>query len=168
MPFGILNKLDDTVSFFLFLISKQMGVLSTLRNFFTRRETNKRLSDTPASEKASSDRKASVTTSKISSVHTQQSLMKDSTNSITKNVVTSPSGSTKHSSSSGNGYSFQYRDGRRYHDNAEVAYVLPNDDDGTLSCLYYLFEQISHYLLYSIEADRVHEQHWILRHALGG
>lgn len=40
---------------------------------------------------------------------------------------------------------YKYRDGRRYHGNEEVAYLLPNDDD---------------------EADRVHQQHWILRYAL--
>ncbi|KAL9549033.1 hypothetical protein MBANPS3_005397 [Mucor bainieri] len=40
---------------------------------------------------------------------------------------------------------FQLRDGRRYHANEKVSYVFPSDDD---------------------EADRVHQQHWILRFAL--
>lgn len=32
--------------------------------------------------------------------------------------------------SSGNSQTFQYKDGRRYHTNAQVAYVFPCDDDG--------------------------------------
>ncbi|KAL7319725.1 hypothetical protein PS15m_002826 [Mucor circinelloides] len=40
---------------------------------------------------------------------------------------------------------FQFRDGRRYHADEKVSYVFPSDDD---------------------EADRVHQQHWILRYAL--
>lgn len=54
--------------------------------------------------------------------------------------------SRKFQTSSG-GHSFQYRDGRRYHADTSMAYVLPSDDD---------------------EADRVHQQHWILRYALQG
>lgn len=113
-----------------------MGVLSTLRTFFTRREA-KHLSDTDESEKAL-DHKMSVSDSQKSSVHTHDSLTKDLTNSIVKDVVSSTEGSIKHSSSSGSGYSFQYRDGRRYHADAEIAYVLPNDDDGTVLHIYIL------------------------------
>jgi hypothetical protein len=111
-----------------------MGVLSTLRNFFIRKEA-KRLSGT-SEEKASSDYKTSESSSKISSVNTHHSQMKSATNSMLKNAVSSPAGSTKHSSSSGNGYNFLYRDGRRYHADTEVAYVLPNDDDGTWIFIY--------------------------------
>lgn len=35
--------------------------------------------------------------------------------------------------SSGNSQTFQYKDGRRYHTNAQVAYVFPCDDDGMFS-----------------------------------
>ncbi|GAN05891.1 methyltransferase type 11 [Mucor ambiguus] len=58
----------------------------------------------------------------------------------TNSPVTSTTNSSSH-----NGHSFQFKDGRRYHSDSDVAYVLPNDDD---------------------EADRVHQQHWILRYAL--
>ncbi|KAI8352472.1 S-adenosyl-L-methionine-dependent methyltransferase [Choanephora cucurbitarum] len=43
------------------------------------------------------------------------------------------------------GTNFQFKDGRRYHGDSDIAYLLPTDDD---------------------EADRVHQQHWILRYAL--
>ncbi|KAI8974674.1 S-adenosyl-L-methionine-dependent methyltransferase [Pilobolus umbonatus] len=47
---------------------------------------------------------------------------------------------------SGNeGKKFQIIEGRRYNDEEDVAYLLPNDDD---------------------EADRIHQQHWIFRYAL--
>lgn len=43
-------------------------------------------------------------------------------------------GSTK------DGHSFKYNEeGRRYHGNDEVAYILPNDDDGTALCFSVLF-----------------------------
>ncbi|GAA5811120.1 hypothetical protein MFLAVUS_004549 [Mucor flavus] len=56
-----------------------------------------------------------------------------------KAIVTSPT------SSSRQGYKFKYEEGRRYHADKDVSYILPNDDD---------------------EADRVHQQHWILKYAL--
>jgi hypothetical protein len=77
--------------------------------------------------------------------------------------VASPTGSTKQSS--GNGYTFQYKDGRRYHGDTEVAYVMPNDDDGML----YTGNDIDFFFVYiiaTLEADRVHQQHWMLRYAL--
>ncbi|KAI8088087.1 S-adenosyl-L-methionine-dependent methyltransferase [Gilbertella persicaria] len=46
---------------------------------------------------------------------------------------------------SSTGTNFQFKDGRRYHGDTDIAYLLPTDDD---------------------EADRVHQQHWILRYAL--
>ncbi|CAO3637727.1 unnamed protein product [Mucor hiemalis] len=59
--------------------------------------------------------------------------------STANSKMESISGDSKQTTSSGKNHKF--RDGRRYHGNDEVAYVLPNDDD---------------------EADRVHQQHWKL------
>lgn len=92
-----------------------MGIISTLRNLFSKREEayEKRGSKGPHRDlDHSSGRKDS-----------------HATNSTDVSSVTSPSSSTRNANSS-NGYSFQYKDGRRYHADTEVAYVLPNDDDG--------------------------------------
>lgn len=43
----------------------------------------------------------------------------------------SQDGSTRNQTSS-NGTNHVFRDGRRYHGDAEVSYILPNDDDGLL------------------------------------
>ncbi|GAA5806419.1 hypothetical protein HPULCUR_011953 [Helicostylum pulchrum] len=56
-----------------------------------------------------------------------------------KEIVTSPTSTFRQ------GYKFKYEEGRRYHADEDVSYILPNDDD---------------------EADRVHQQHWILKYAL--
>ncbi|KAI8371069.1 S-adenosyl-L-methionine-dependent methyltransferase [Blakeslea trispora] len=74
------------------------------------------------------------------------SLSDSSSNSSTKSMdvgLTSVLASKQINSEAG-GYNYQYKDGRRYHAQKDVAYLLPNDDD---------------------EVDRVHQQHWILRHA---
>ncbi|EPB85414.1 hypothetical protein HMPREF1544_07785 [Mucor circinelloides 1006PhL] len=110
-----------------------MGVFSSLKNLFNKREAKR--SSTIKSEKQPGN-------SKKSSISTIQSNVKSVSS---KGTVSSPSSSSKQFASANSGYTFQYRDGRRYHTDNEVAYVLPNDDD---------------------EADRVHEQHWILRAAL--
>lgn len=92
-----------------------MGIISTLRNLFSKREEayDKRGSRGPHRDlDHNSGRKDS-----------------HATNSTDVSSVTSPSSSTRNANSS-NGYSFQYKDGRRYHADTEVAYVLPNDDDG--------------------------------------
>ncbi|CEJ04495.1 hypothetical protein RMCBS344292_18455 [Rhizopus microsporus] len=47
------------------------------------------------------------------------------------------------SKSTSSGHRYRYLNGRRHHDDEEVNYVLPNDDD---------------------EIDRNHQQHWVLRH----
>lgn len=50
-----------------------------------------------------------------------------------KEVVTSQETSvTSSSERSKDGLSFQYKDGRRFQNELEVAYVLPNDFDGTI------------------------------------
>lgn len=51
----------------------------------------------------------------------------DETTSTTNSKMDLTSGDSKQLSSSGKIY--KYKDGRRYHGNEEVAYLLPNDDD---------------------------------------
>ncbi|KAI9366264.1 S-adenosyl-L-methionine-dependent methyltransferase [Pilaira anomala] len=70
---------------------------------------------------------------------TASSLISCSTHIKTK----APSTATSTNSRQGN--KFKYEDGRRFHADQDVSYILPNDDD---------------------ETDRVHQQHWILRYAL--
>lgn len=50
--------------------------------------------------------------------------------STANSKMESISGDSKQTTSSGKNHKF--RDGRRYHGNDEVAYVLPNDDDGKI------------------------------------
>lgn len=95
-----------------------MGVFSSLKNLFNKREAKR--SSTIKSEKQPGN-------SKKSSISTIQSNVKSVSS---KGTVSSPSSSSKQFASANSGYTFQYRDGRRYHTDNEVAYVLPNDDDG--------------------------------------
>ncbi|OBZ82718.1 hypothetical protein A0J61_09235 [Choanephora cucurbitarum] len=37
---------------------------------------------------------------------------------------------SKQVNSEAGGYNYQYKDGRRYHAQKDVSYLLPNDDDG--------------------------------------
>ncbi|KAG2203035.1 hypothetical protein INT47_013251 [Mucor saturninus] len=99
-----------------------MGIISTLRKLF-HREGRYRY------EKRSLKRNTSM-----------------STPETIEPTGVSTEGSSRNQSSS-NGTNHIFRDGRRYHGDTEVAYILPNDDD---------------------EADRVHQQHWLLRYALQG
>ncbi|CAO3637739.1 unnamed protein product [Mucor hiemalis] len=123
-----------------------MGVLSTLRNFFNiNGNKNPQPNKQTASKVEQTTKEKSIqiesVTSRKGSIH---SSVKNS--SLTKSSVVSPTTSTRQQTSSA-GHSYKYKDGRRYHADESVAYVLPNDDD---------------------EADRVHEQHWILRYVLQG
>jgi hypothetical protein len=78
----------------------------------------------------------------------------------THKFVTTPTSSSKSN--------FKYNeDGRRYHGNEHVAYVLPNDDDGMHITYIYIYILTSSINMMIIETDRVHQQHWILKHALG-
>jgi hypothetical protein len=88
-----------------------MTIFSALKALFHRRDKRSLSADTEKRKRV---------TRKESSSHSSH---------ITNSDVTTPTNSTKQTSSSG--YTFQYRDGRRYHADADVAYVLPNDDDGT-------------------------------------
>lgn len=105
-----------------------MVFFSTLKNLFSRRD--KRTSN--ASSLRSKKKGLGYSNGNQKYNGNKSSATNSPVNSMTNN-------------SSNNGHSFQFRDGRRYHCDSEVAYVLPNDDD---------------------EADRVHQQHWILRYAL--
>jgi hypothetical protein len=106
-------------SFFFSLFNK-MGLFSNyFKQLFAKRE--RRSSTTSSSWNGGGKNNKS----------TSNSLTKKS-NSIASNnqisVITSQQSSKE-------GHSFRYNeDGRRYHGNEEVAYVLPNDDDG----LYYM------------------------------
>ncbi|KAI8642087.1 S-adenosyl-L-methionine-dependent methyltransferase [Parasitella parasitica] len=110
-----------------------MGVFSPLKNFLNQKEI-KGPSTNIKSERRHSNSKQSST----STVHP------NTKSALSRSPVSNPSSPSKRKSDH-SGYIFQYKDGRKYHTNAEVAYVLPHDDD---------------------ETDRVHEQHWILRAAL--
>ncbi|KAK4520336.1 uncharacterized protein ATC70_008470 [Mucor velutinosus] len=104
-----------------------MVFFSALKNLFSRRD--KRTSNASSLR----SKKKSLSFSNGNQQHNSDKSASDSSANSTTN------------SSSINGHSFQFKDGRRYHGISEVSYVLPNDDD---------------------EADRVHQQHWILRYAL--
>ncbi|CEP08045.1 hypothetical protein [Parasitella parasitica] len=110
-----------------------MGVFSPLKNLFGQKEIE-RSSTTIKYEKRHSNSKQSSS----STAHPNTKITSPRTN------VSNTSSSSKRKSDH-SGYIFQYKHGRKYHTNAEVAYVLPHDDD---------------------ETDRVHEQHWILSAAL--
>jgi hypothetical protein len=56
---------------------------------------------------------------------------KRSSNDIS--VSTTATNSLSTFKSSGNSQNFQYKDGRKYHKDAKVAYVFPCDDDGMFS-----------------------------------
>jgi hypothetical protein len=96
-----------------------MGVFSSLKNLFNKKEI-KRSSSTIKFEKQNRY-------SKKSSISTVQSNIKSISS---KGTDSNPSNSSKQVNSGNSGYIFQYKDGRRYHTDAEVAYVLPNDEDG--------------------------------------
>lgn len=104
-----------------------MGVFSSLKNMFSKKEI-KRSSSTIKSEKQ-------IRYSKKSSISTDQSNIKSVSS---RGIASSPSSSSKQANSGNSGYTFQYKDGRRYHADAEVAYVLPNDDDGIYLKLFQL------------------------------
>lgn len=91
-----------------------MGLFSTyFKQLFSRRE-----------------RRTSASSSSKNKKSTNNSLRKNSITTASNNQITATTISTSHQSSK-EGHSFKYNeDGRRYHGNDEVAYVLPNDDDG--------------------------------------
>lgn len=99
-----------------------MGVFSSLKNLFNKREAKR--SSTVKSEKP-------IRNSKKSSISTVQSNVKSVSSRGTASSPTTSS--SKQFASANSGYTFQYRDGRRYHTDEDVAYVLPNDDDGKIS-----------------------------------
>ncbi|KAI7861168.1 S-adenosyl-L-methionine-dependent methyltransferase [Circinella umbellata] len=74
----------------------------------------------------------------------------DSSSSVTNDVV-SPSASTVSGKTGGSQTTYKpphkFEAGRRFHDIENISYFFPNDDD---------------------EVDRLHDQHWIVRHIMGG
>lgn len=106
-------------SFYFFFLSKRnhwhwaMVFFAALKNLFSRRD--KRTSNA-----------SSLRSKKKGLSYSNGSQQNNSNRSAAAN---SPSNSTTNNSSN-NGHSFQFKDGRRYHGDSEVAYVLPNDDDG--------------------------------------
>lgn len=105
--------------FFFFLFFRNhcnltMVFFSSLKNLFSRRD--KRTSNASSLQQAASKKKG------LAYSNGNQHSSNKST------AANSPANSTTNNSS--NGHSFQYKDGRRYHGDSDVAYVLPNDDDG--------------------------------------
>lgn len=100
------------------LEKRQMGVFSFLKNLF-----NKSKED---GSPRTSIVKRSVTSA--SSVSKEKNSINNSS-IASKSSITSPTTSTRQQTSS-SGYSYKYREGRRYHADESVAYVLPNDHDG--------------------------------------
>lgn len=101
-----------------------MGVFSSLKNLFNKNKEDGKSPRTSMNEKA-------VTSS------SNVSKGKDSINNssiASKSSITSPTASTRQQTSSA-GYSYKYKEGRRYHADESVAYVLPNDHDGLYSIL---------------------------------
>lgn len=112
-----------------FLTKYKMGVLSTLRNFFNMdgnkkaQPTNQTVSKAERNGKVKSIQSESVTSKKEAITSSVKN------DSDSKSSISSPTTSTKQQTSS-SGYSYKYKDGRRYHADESVAYVLPNDDSG--------------------------------------
>ncbi|OBZ82304.1 hypothetical protein A0J61_09647, partial [Choanephora cucurbitarum] len=111
------------------LLTFDMGVFAIIKTVFQSKE-NRRASSNSTSKDSSISVGNYTTNTQISS---------RSTGSYADQILTA-----KQINSEAGGYNYQYKDGRRYHAQKDVSYLLPNDDD---------------------EVDRVHQQHWILRHA---
>jgi hypothetical protein len=66
---------------------------------------------------------------------------------------------------------YSSNEGRNYHRSEEVAYVLPNDDDGTKMLLfcdafYILLNEFIFLFCYLVETGRLNQQHWMLKYVL--
>ena len=106
-----------------------MGVLSTLKDFFglkPKEESTERA----LNEKQTLNNISSFARKDSARKNSKASAAQSAASSLAKSSVTSPSASIKQQTSS-SGHSYKFRDGRRYHADESVAYVLPNDDDGT-------------------------------------
>jgi hypothetical protein len=97
-----------------------MSFFSTiLRQLFSKERRNSLISNSSSQEKAKNTQV----------VESNSSISKNNTSTssqLSSYIVTSSGQLT----SSKEGHSFKYEDGRRYHADEEVAYVLPNDNDG--------------------------------------
>jgi hypothetical protein len=91
-----------------------MGVFSSLKSLLYSKKENKKASLSRASTNVS-EREILVTVSDLSSLKVS-----------TSNVISSSSSERNSSDIS----SFRFKDGRRYHSDTTVSYVLPSDDDG--------------------------------------
>jgi hypothetical protein len=89
-----------------------MVFFSSLKNLFSRKD------------------KKTLNTSNLRNIAKKKALTCSDSQQNSKNstAVNSPVNSVTNNSCSG--YNFQFKDGRRYHADSDVAYILPNDDDG--------------------------------------
>lgn len=85
----------------------RMPLSATIRAFFLKKK----------------ERRASITASIVKQPQSQQQ-QTENNSSKSSTVNSSTKGDSK------DGLNFTFKDGRRYHNEAEVAYVLPNDYDG--------------------------------------
>lgn len=90
-----------------------MVFFSSLKNLFSRK-----------------DKRASDTSNLRNVVNKKKALAYNDSQQNDKNSATAYSPANSVTNNSSNGYNFQFKDGRRYHADSDVAYVLPNDDDG--------------------------------------
>lgn len=143
--------LEHSNFFVKFVSLAPMSFFSALKLIFSKKE------------KTSASLKNADSSKRLNNKENSKSMSSsEKTSSITNSKMDSISGDSKQLSSSGKNY--KYRDGRRYHGNEEVAYLLPNDDDGK-AFNHWPYDQTTKCILLT-EADRVHQQHWILRYAL--
>jgi hypothetical protein len=98
-----------------------MDIVSALKEFFNNKSKDRdsiKTSSTSIKKSLKEKNKSTTSTNKQNSVNNNNLMTTASTTTSSK----------QHTSSSG--YSHQFKDGRRYHADELVAYVLPNDDDG--------------------------------------
>lgn len=112
-----------------------MGLFSKIfKQLLSRADNSSSTKSATSSNKSNGNSKKKRPTSK-SSISRNVSLQQQEVRSTSTNL--------SHSSNSKDGMSFKYNEeGRRYHDYEEVAYMLPNDHDGTVN-LFWIVMRVS-------------------------
>lgn len=108
-------------------IKSSMGnTSSNLKNLFNIKKDHYSNSPKRSFSSFTSKKKGSVKS------YNQNASNNGSNSVIHSSSITSSSGSNSKQYTSSSGHNHEFRDGRRYHGDESVAYVLPNDDDGML------------------------------------
>jgi hypothetical protein len=104
-----------------------MGVFSEFFKQLLSKKDRKKISSSNSSDKSINKKPTSSSTKSFSGTKSSLGIMESRSTTSSSPATTSPlkKVSTKE------GKSFKYNEaGRRYHGNDDVAYVMPNDDDG--------------------------------------